>query len=70
MTTTYTFYYNKETGEKFEDLDVKTNVVLCIESDFLNQQQIEQYAKENPTLAHHIRNDLGKALIIEQSKKK
>ena len=69
MTTAYTFYYNKETGEKFDDLDPKTNVVLCIESDFLTQEQIEQYAKDNPSLAHHIRNDLGNALMIEQSKK-
>ena len=70
MTTTYTFYYNKETGEKFNDLDVKTNVVLCIESHMLTEQQIEQYAQENPSLAHHIRSDLGNALKIEQSKRR
>ena len=70
MTTAYTFYYNRETGEKFDDLHPKTNVVICVESDFLNQEQIEQYAKENPSLAHHIRNDLGNALKIEQSKKR
>ena len=69
MTTTYTFYYNKETGEKFDDLDAKTNVVLCIESDMLSQQQIEQYAKQHPSLAHHIRTDLGNVLKEEQSKK-
>ena len=69
MTTAYTFYYNKETGEKFDDLHPNTNVVICIESDFLTQEKIEQYAKEHPLLAHHIRNDLGDALKIEQSKK-
>ena len=69
MTTTYTFYYNKETGEKFDDLEPRTNVVICVESDFLSKEQIEKYASENPSLAHHIRNDLGAALQQEQSNK-
>ncbi|MDE5119209.1 MAG: hypothetical protein O4965_03210 [Trichodesmium sp. St19_bin1] len=73
MTTTYTFYYNTETGEKFPDLDPRypnINYVLCIEGDMLTQQKIEEYVKANPKLENHIRNDLGEALRIEQSKKK
>ena len=69
MTTTYTFYYNTNTGEKFPDLDPNMNFVLCIEGDELNQERIEEYARANPKLAGHIRSDLGAALLQEQSNK-
>ncbi|MCL2939561.1 MAG: hypothetical protein O4808_14210 [Trichodesmium sp. St17_bin3_1_1] len=71
MANSYTFYYSRRTGEKFNDL-VSPNIdcIISIEGDRLSQEKIESYVKKYPTLEYHIRNDLGNALQEEESQRK